>query len=106
MGHIILNGTVFRDFTKVEGVLQWPPLTSMKELRGFLSLSEYYRRFVSRYGVIVKPLTTLLKKDVLWSLTEQEQAAFEQLKKAVTQTPVLVLPNFKEEFCVETDACG
>ncbi|KAA3461561.1 peroxidase 64 [Gossypium australe] len=68
--------------------------------------SYVYRHFIQNYGVIAKPLTTLLQKDVPWCWTTVEQAAFDQLKAVVCQAPVLVLPNFHEPFCVETNVSG
>lgn len=66
LGHVISQGVVSMDRTKVDGVLDWSPLTSVNELRGFLGLSGYYKRFLRGYGLLVKPLTVLLKNDVPW----------------------------------------
>ena len=68
-------------------------------------MTSYYRRFIKGYAVISKPLTVLLKKNsFMWN--EAAQQAFEELKNAMVQAPMLGMPNFEKEFTVETDACG
>lgn len=105
MGHIINDRGVAVDLEKIEAVVQWPLPKSSKQLRGFLGLTGYYRRFVRNYASWIAPLTQLLRKDAfIWS--EQATKAFEKLKHALTTTPVLSLPNFKEQFTVQTDASG
>lgn len=106
LGHVISQGTISMDRTKVNGVLDWTIPKSVKELRGFLGLSGYYRQFIRGYGLLATSLTTLLKKNVPWHWSEVEQTTFDQLKAAMCQAPVLTLPNFQEPFCVETDASG
>jgi len=85
-------------------MLRWPVPATMTDLRAFLGLTGYYRKFVKYYGQITKPLTDILRmKHFLWN--PSAQTAFDNLKIAMTTTPVLALPNFQETFIVETNAC-
>lgn len=92
------------DPAKVSAVAKWPQPTSVKQLRGFLGLAGYYRKFIRNFGVISKPLTNLLRKNVLYIWTSIEEQAFQTLKHALVQAPVLALPYFTKEFVLETDA--
>lgn len=81
----------------------WPQPISIKQLRGFLGLTGYYRRFVKNYGEISRLLTQLLKKGSFqWNVAATE--AFEKLKHAMISSPVLALPDYSLPFIVETDA--
>ena len=82
-----------------------PPPPPLKELRGFLGLTGYYRCFVANYGSIAWPVTELLRKDNFhWE--PKVEAAFAALKQAMTQILVLALPKFSKTFIVGTDASG
>lgn len=104
LGHVIGIHGVSTDPKKVMAVQHWPIPKNLKQLRGFLGLAGYYRKFIKGYGILTKPLTELLKKDVKYKWEQQEQTAFDAVKMALTQSPVLALPDFSKQFVVETDA--
>ncbi|XP_019163484.1 PREDICTED: uncharacterized protein LOC109159828 [Ipomoea nil] len=103
LGHIISQEGLQTDPTKLEAVAAWPRPKTVKALRGFLGLTGYYRRFIRAYGVLSKPLTEMLKNDGFKWGPKSDQA-FEQLKSALCNSPVLALPNFQKDFIVEADA--
>ncbi|XP_015958895.1 uncharacterized mitochondrial protein AtMg00860-like [Arachis duranensis] len=103
LGHIVGSYGVKIDPSKIEAIQVWPKTNSLKQLRGFLELMGYYRKFVANYAQIAHPLTELLKKNnFYWG--EEADRAFEQLKAAMIHTLVLALSDFSMPFTVEVDA--
>lgn len=105
MGHCISAQGVSTEPSKVTAVEQWPVTTNLKELRGFLGLTGYYRKFIKHYGMISRPLTELLTKGTPFVWTPVTEEAFQLLKKAMVEAPILAIPDFTKTFIVETDAC-
>lgn len=103
LGHMVSKGEVRADPKKISAMKDWPKPKSLRQLRGFLGLTGYYRRFIRGYASLAAPLTDLLRKDS-FTWTSESTKAFVALKEAMTSAPVLKLPNFEEEFVVETDA--
>lgn len=102
-GHIVSKEGDSACPSKIQAMLDWPTSQTIKELRGFLGLTGYYRRFVAGYGRISWPLTQQLKKECFhWNA--EADAAFQQLKCAMTEVPVLALPYFTQPFVVESGA--
>ncbi|CAA0836889.1 Uncharacterized mitochondrial protein AtMg00860, partial [Striga hermonthica] len=103
LGHFIFHDGVKVDPRKIEAMVGWPKPTSLMQLRGFLGLTGYYRKFVKDYGTIAKPITEMTKKGA-FKWTEASEKAFEELKEAMTTTPVLAMPRFDVLFEIHSDA--
>ncbi|XP_048232892.1 uncharacterized mitochondrial protein AtMg00860-like [Ricinus communis] len=93
LGHIVGDGKLRMDGSKVKVIQDWEPPTKVTELRSFLGLVNYYRRFIKGYSSIATPLTDLLKKGRAWDWSTKRQQAFEGLKKAIMEESVLALPD-------------
>lgn len=106
LGHTIGQGRLLPGPDKVDAIREAPRPETKKQVRSFLGLANFYRKFVPDFATIASPLTDLTKKGlpnhVKWGSNEQQ--AFTKLKSALVSSPVLKLPNFDSSFLVQTDA--
>ena len=84
--------------------MEWKAPTTVGEIRSFLGLAGYYRRFIPDFSKIAKPMTTLLQKEKKFAWTEACETAFRTLRKLLTTAPVLAQPDIEEPFDVFCDA--
>nr|AAV32171.1 putative polyprotein [Oryza sativa Japonica Group] len=104
LGHVISSGGVAVDPSNVESVLSWKQPKTVSEIRSFLGLAGYYRRFIENFSKIARPMTRLLQKEVKYKWTEDCEQSFQELKKRLVTAPVLILPDSRKGFQVYCDA--
>nr|ABF95974.1 retrotransposon protein, putative, Ty3-gypsy subclass [Oryza sativa Japonica Group] len=104
LGHVISSGGVAVDPSNVESVLSWKQPKTVSEVRSFLGLAGYYRRFIENFSKIARPMTRLLQKEVKYKWTEDCERSFQELKKRLVSAPVLILPDSRKGFQVYCDA--
>jgi len=88
---------------KVDKVLSWPEPKNIKDIRKFLGLTNYYRRFIKDFAWVARPINTLTRKNVKWQWGSEQQQAFNELKRIFTTRPVLAAPDLNKEFRMEAD---
>jgi hypothetical protein len=103
LGYVISKGGIFIDPSKVQDVLSWKAPTSVSDIQSFLRLAGYYRRFIEGFLKISKPMTELLEKDKQFKWMPACEASFQELKKRLTTTPVLVMPDMEKPFSMYCD---
>jgi hypothetical protein len=104
LGHVINREGICVDPSKVSTVVGWERPTTVKEVRSFLGMAGYYRRFVKDFSIIAKPMTMLTHKGVKFQWTEECDRSFCLLKDRLVSAPILALPEFGERFTVYSDA--
>jgi len=104
LGVVIGPNGIEMEKEKVDGVLSWPEPKNVKDIKKFLGLANYYRRFIKDFARVARPMNMLVRKDVKWQWRVEQQKAFDELKGVFTTKPVLVTPDLDKEFRVETDA--
>ena len=104
LGHIVSESGIEVDPAKVEAVMKWETPKSATEIRSFLGLAGYYRRFIQNFSKIAEPLTRLTRKDVKFIWSEECESSFQTLKEKLVSAPILVLPDSSGGFKIYSDA--
>jgi len=104
LGVVIGPNRIEIEVEKVEGVLGWPEPKNVKDVRKFLGLANYYRRFIKDFAQVARPMNILTRKDEKWQWGKEQQKAFNELKQVFTTKLVLAALDLDKEFRVEADA--
>lgn len=106
LGHMISNEGIRPDPKKIEALQTIPAPKNVKEVKSFLGIVSYYRRFIHKCAILADPLTRLLKKNTEFVWGPEQCQAFQNLKNLLTEAPILAHPNFEKPFILQTDASG
>ena len=104
LGHVLTPDGLKTNLKLVESVANYPKPQNSTEVKQFLGLSSYYRRFIKEFSAIAQPLTALTRSGVAFDWTKECQTAFDRLKRSLITAPVLCYPSFDSPFVLETDA--
>ena len=104
LGHVINKSVLEADPEKVKAVQNFEVPQNQTDVKLFLGLCSYYRRYIKNFAMIARPLNKASEKKSFFTWTEETQEAFESLKKHVSSTPILAFPDVKETFILYTDA--
>ena len=104
LGHVVSAEGIKVDPKKIEAIVSWKQSKSVIKIRSFLGLAGYYKRFVNGFSKIVVPLTKLRQKNIQFEWSDARQQAFEKLKEALTDAPILIQLVSEEEYVIFSDA--
>jgi hypothetical protein len=103
LGHVVSKEGTKLDPNKIVTVLRFPEPNTVTNVRSFLGLTGYYRKYIREYSRLASPLFELTKKDVPFVWNQDYQQAFDALKRALVEAPILVPPDLKKPFCLDVD---
>ena len=104
LGFLVNENGLQTDPDKIDPILKYPVPRNIKDLRRFLGLASWYRRFIPNFATLASPLTMLLKKKQNWVWDIEQQTAYEEIKRCLSNAPVLTCPDFEVPFVLQTDA--
>lgn len=105
LGHVLSEQGILPNPENIRKIIEWEPPKDVRQVRSFLGLGNYYRRFVKDYSKIVKPLTDLTKKGKVFQWSKDCHEAFLQIKEVLTGADLMAFPMTEGEFILDTDAC-
>ena len=103
-GHLVSEEGIREDPRKIEVIIEWKPQRNVMEVRSFLRLAGYYRKFVKGFSMTATSMTRLLKKNVKFEWSEKFQVSFDKLKAFLTEASVLTQPTYGKEYMIFSDA--
>ena len=106
LGHIISEEGISVDPEKIEAIMNWPTPRNVTDVKYFMGLAGYYRRFIEGFSKVAHAITSLQKKGMKFEWTPRCEESFQQLKNFLTSAPVVKIADPKKGFVVCTDACG
>jgi hypothetical protein len=106
LGYVIGGGELKIDPTNMEAIMKWPIPTNVTEVRSFFGATQYLQKFIASFSVVVAPLHAITTSGKSFQWGKNQQKAFDEMKRKISQAPVLTLPNLQNPFEVETDASG
>ena len=104
LGHVVNHEGIKVDPAKIEAIMNWERPKTPTEVRSFMGLAGYYRRFVQDFSKIATPLTKLTRKNEKFEWNDKCEASFQELRKRLVTAPVLALPDDKGDFVIYSDA--
>ena len=104
LGHVVSTSGVLGDPEKAEAMMSWERPKSVFEIRSFLGLAGYYRRFIEDFFRLAAPMTRLTLKEVKFDWDGRCEEAFQELKMRLTSTPILIVPDRGQGYTVYCDA--
>ena len=106
LGHVVSDQGVSVEHGKIKHIVEWPDLKTVEDVRSFLGLAGFYRKFVRNFSKIAAPLTELLHQKQAFVWLDPQKKAFQDLKNALSTAPVLAIPDSSKPFIVTADASG
>jgi len=105
LGHIISADGISVDPEKIEAIMNWPTPKNVTDVRSFIGLAGYYRRFIEGFSKVVNPITSLQRKNIKFIWSEKCEKSFQLLKGLLISAHILKIANPNKDFLVCTDAC-